>query len=482
MQAYVTTRGETDTAAAYGLRAGLLLSGTSPLMPLLLLSLSFVLWSWWQLQQVRSTETHQTPFEGALRMLRAHFMRRNERRRAGIAVETPGSVPAQSSTSTPHEDLVEEVRIARMRRADQRLSEAFSRFLPVRHAWLVVVLVIAVGFVLGQYRIRSPEQLILASFVPVPWLFDLVLFLGCFGLLMLLLWGVFRLYFGWVAVDELSTAIAEWPLYNAFARLPQYVRGLTTVGLIGSNDADKEGYAARELAQQVMSRLDRLRQSDPPRDVVNDTVNTALQSAAPADRDFHASRLAAASALSDRSRHLLTFKLLQGAVRSWHEAGTQAARDAELPTESRPLTRAVANALRSCEDYLAFEAVIYIESALLNIRRLALFLLVSLLSAVILIVSYPIEPSAFIKAAIAATLLLSVVVLFVVLSGMSRNALLSRLTGTVPGKLTWDTPFILNIVLFAVVPLMVLASAEFPGVRTLLFSWAEPALRSVVRF
>ena len=83
------------------------------------------------------------------------------------------------------------------------------------------------------------------------------------------------------------------------------------------------------------------------------------------------------------------------------------------------------------------------------------------------------------KLAFIALLLGTVIVLFLVMTQMSRDDVLSSITRTEPGKVSWDTTLVLNLVLFGVIPLLALVSSEFPSVRTFLFSWAEPMLRSL---
>ena len=75
----------------------------------------------------------------------------------------------------------------------------------------------------------------------------------------------------------------------------------------------------------------------------------------------------------------------------------------------------------------------------------------------------------------------TVVSVFFVMIRMSRNVALSRVSRTEPGKVTWDTTLILNIVTFGIVPLLALATSEFPAVRAFLFSWADPLVRAVAR-
>jgi hypothetical protein len=153
----------------------------------------------------------------------------------------------------------------------------------------------------------------------------------------------------------------------------------------------------------------------------------------------------------------------------------------DLPIEGAGATAAQLRAMRSLEEYVACEVVLYIEQYLLNLRRLCFFLFASLLILVMVGAQYPYQPHSVVSLASVLLLAFTVMSVFFVMIRMSRNAALSRISRTEPGKVTWDTTFILNLVTFGIVPLLALASSEFPQVRAFLFSWAEPLVRAVVR-
>jgi hypothetical protein len=71
------------------------------------------------------------------------------------------------------------------------------------------------------------------------------------------------------------------------------------------------------------------------------------------------------------------------------------------------------------------------------------------------------------------TLLGALLVLLVVFVQMSRDRIMSLLSGTVPGKLSWDASLVNQIVLFGVVPVLGLLGAQFPDVFRQFFSWAS---------
>ena len=453
--AYLTTNNTSDSAAAFALRVNMFASGVSPFAPVTLLSLNLSIWAWWQIQQVRSVETQRTPFEYALDQIRP----------------SQGTGQAEARTTV---DAGEGAHIRRMTRADERIIEAFTEFLPARLLWIPASIITASIWMIATGRVSFPDSIVFARFGFAALAYDLLLLLGPVFLLLSIIAATIRLYKGWKGVDELSSAIAEWPLLNAFARLRREVARLTRTGLFGPFERETEQLTENELAQRWKSRFNALlvRSGTSPSHSMDAAVST----------DVETMTATSGSAVSRGDlRRLRTNGLLLRTLNAWREFGTRPEDVGDMPSEAKALSRVQFAELRSAEDYLAFEAVVYVESILLNIRRLALFLLVSLITAVLLVGSYPLAPGSLIKSALVIILLFAVAVLFTVMTGMSKNALLSRLTGTDPGKVTWDTSFILNVVLFAILPLLVLASAEFPGFRDMFFSWMQPALRSFTR-
>jgi len=83
------------------------------------------------------------------------------------------------------------------------------------------------------------------------------------------------------------------------------------------------------------------------------------------------------------------------------------------------------------------------------------------------------------KAIFFAVSVMTVSGLVFVLLQMNRNDILSFITRTDPGRLSWDGAFTFNLALYVAVPLLTLLSSEIPEVREFLFSWVSPLLRAL---
>jgi hypothetical protein len=101
-------------------------------------------------------------------------------------------------------------------------------------------------------------------------------------------------------------------------------------------------------------------------------------------------------------------------------------------------------------------------------------------SLVLLLVTrlYPFQPRSFLSR-LSWFLLLAVVAVSVwTLLEMERHAVLSRASGSDPGKISWDASLVTQLVLFAVLPLIALVAAHFPEVGGPIFEALQPLIRS----
>ena len=75
----------------------------------------------------------------------------------------------------------------------------------------------------------------------------------------------------------------------------------------------------------------------------------------------------------------------------------------------------------------------------------------------------------------------AVMLLLVTVVQMNRDSVLSAITRTPPGKLSWDGSLVGSLVTYGIVPVLTAVSTAFPQVREFLFSWFMPLLRALVK-
>lgn len=427
-------------------------SGMSPLLPLMLCGAGFALWSAWQWRVTHRLYMATTAAEEmALEYARSE---------TGGALTDPLSRAASC------------VAVARA-----------SLFLihPTGFGFVLTTALLVFGWQVAEHQVGSVERLVLLP-TSFGWSYDALFWVGTYAMLVTGAWALYRISATWSALQSALAVLGETPLFNAFSRLPRHVSKLMSLNLFAKNGsaATRHAISGRwwELHRQLTELHAELRRPGAATlDRTNRDAAAALLAILRGDRHSEGDFCSLGTPV--RRRHL---RRTAGALRSaWRATDAMPARENSAPLERRAPIRSIGAALRTAEEFLAIECVLYVESVLHDLRLLSSFLLVTLLLSVMLLSSYPFQPQAIVKLAFIALVLSTVVVLFLVMTQMSRDDVLSNITGTVAGKVSWDTTMVLNLALFGAIPLLALLSSEFPGVRSFLFSWAEPMVRSVVK-
>lgn len=425
---YSFTGGIEATLTTY--RALHLTSGVSPLLPLVLLGGGFSIWTWWQLQQARQFN-HADHFEAGLRdVARAH--------------------DAAAAWRSAYRAIVD---------ARRGLNWMFPS---MGILWILLAAGLIASITLRRL-LPSLEVIAGTASSSVQW-FDAALWLGILSLLVSSSWAIYRLVHTWSGLAQFLDIVAGTPIASAFTRLPLDVVRISNLGFLGvRRDNRYDNRYAGELWTRAQSDAAAAGTADAS-DPAQQAVARELQRVGTTERGPTSVRRA--------------IDVLRSA---WEAARTRPDPVKEAPIELPGLSPLQTRALRSLEEYIACEMVQYAEQYVRNLRRLCFFLFASLLILVTVSALYPYQPHSVVSLAAIVLLAFTVISVFHVMMGMSRNATLSRISRTEPGKVTWDTTFILNMVTFGLVPLLALATSEFPAVRAFLFSWAEPLVRAVAR-
>jgi|SRR5579885_2388318 len=121
----------------------------------------------------------------------------------------------------------------------------------------------------------------------------------------------------------------------------------------------------------------------------------------------------------------------------------------------------------------------YIEWVLQHLRILALFLLVAILLATVLLSSYPFQPQSGVKMIFAGLLLVTVGSILTVGTQMNRDEVISRITRSAPGRVTWNAGYVINILIFGVVPLLAYVGSGVRPIRDGILGFMEPVIRTL---
>jgi hypothetical protein len=295
-------------------------------------------------------------------------------------------------------------------------------------------------------------------------------------------WAVYRIATTWGALQDALSGLSETPLFNAFARLPPHIAKLTRLDVFASSHTASVRRTISDRWHELIRELEELEHALRERAQPDTLTVSDIEAGSIVLGVLRANAPRGEFSEFAKDIRMRCIRRAACALRDvWRATDTVPKPTGDAPLEQRPPAKPVRDAIRTAEEFMAIECVRYIESVLHDLRRLASYLLVSLLLSVALLSSFPFQPQGIVKLAFIALLLCTVVVLFLVMTQMSRDDVLSQITRSEVGKVSWDTTLVLNMVLFGAIPLLALLSSEFPSVRTFLFSWAEPMVRSIVK-
>jgi hypothetical protein len=94
-------------------------------------------------------------------------------------------------------------------------------------------------------------------------------------------------------------------------------------------------------------------------------------------------------------------------------------------------------------------------------------------------VLYPFQSKQRVMAFIWTDILVGMAVVLTVLVQFERDAVVSRISSTTPGKISWDRDFVSKLVVYGLVPLLGLFATQFPEVGGTLLRWLEPVQKAI---
>ncbi|MEO8620653.1 MAG: hypothetical protein ABI625_06285, partial [bacterium] len=474
-------------------RAGELTGGYSPAMVLALSGAIFALWCSWHITRIEMLLTSPSVFELA-------------------SLSGSGGVPTWGG----------EYRRARWGPFTRRARTQLIVLMPDISSVGLFVVCFLVCVLVARAVVPSYEVLLFTRYdfpfttaagVPLRMtLFDVLARFGFTASMAATVWAIFRVTRVWQALQRTLDELGRTPRVTAFERLPRRIARLTRLGVIRPH-AQK---LVRSVSMTQWSHMRHLYARMSPeargeltsgiRDVM--LADGTLRSPAPYLEELMSPDTPGISTwepddfmtpkppVSSRRDETVALRFLFDLTDSAHrreparsEVTRILAHAEKGGTEGGPrsmsgqIRRTFGSRgrlwLRSAEELIAVQAVDYIQWILQHLRMLSIYIVISLVLLTELIWSYELHPASTLWMAVILIALAAVVTLVSVVVQMNRNEVLSRINGTTPGKVTWDMPFVLNLTLIALVPIVTFVGAELPWLRDGLFSWLSPLLRSV---
>lgn len=124
---------------------------------------------------------------------------------------------------------------------------------------------------------------------------------------------------------------------------------------------------------------------------------------------------------------------------------------------------------------LRYVGLIHYESA--QLKNLVVLLSFGFVLALAAVGSYPFLSRRECVWSLAGVFLVFGVGIILSFAQMDRDSILSRLSGTEPGKL--DRDFYFRVISYGALPLLALLASQFPSIGRFLFSWLEPGLNAL---
>jgi hypothetical protein len=133
--------------------------------------------------------------------------------------------------------------------------------------------------------------------------------------------------------------------------------------------------------------------------------------------------------------------------------------------------------IRVAEEFLAIRYLALIRAVLANMRYLMTFVSLSFVLAIVAWNSYPFEPRQFIDWIFTGMLAVLGGGIIIVFAQMHRDPILSRITHTKANEL--GTDFYIRIIAFGAVPVLTWLAYQFPGIGTTIFKLLKPGIEVI---
>ena len=402
----------------------------SPLLPLELLLLMYYMWSWTFIRKVRLSESKQVQIP-TLALLGP----------SGHGLEEYW-IDLRAAT----DEIIFNPKVGRA---------IFSAF-------IIVILI-----VLRPWEtLRSVEGKLYDALV-----IFLVLFI-C--LLIVMVWG--RYMFMWNRLRRILRGLERGPLRRAFSRFPDTYAWTP----LWYEDAERRAYAISARSLECIEALVARGGSAAVDRALCAEMRHAFQEVVSLDTDHGDAdeRSAAIHELQDIFNRAACAILRHDLAGHWAREGGSDTLDklaGENP-EKTALTRADQRRLLA-EEFVALRFVGLIHYQSSQLKNLVALLGVGFVLAVAAVGSYPFLAARLCVWSLAAAFVVFGAAIIISFAQMDRDAILSRLNGTVAGKL--DLSFYLRALSYGGLPLLTLLASEFPSFGHSLMAWVEPTLTAL---
>ena len=301
----------------------------------------------------------------------------------------------------------------------------------------------------------------------------------------------------WLALHQLLRRLMENPVSRALEKIAPYARD-SLVGVLSRppDDLLRLAAGARDFAGLVMEAralgFSPLRCAIEEATRKHDEVDRARAAALTLDRGdggallFEREAKLGSSVISSAARlSKLLRRVSRGRLNGTGGAAPTAEKEAavELSSNLTPVASKFSRQelvwLSHAESHVATVAALVVVRYVRNVRIFALTLTLCALTLLLTIVSYPFEPQRLLLTCLWVIMLSVVAVGLCVYVGLDQSGVMSRISGTQPGKVTLNGALAAHVVTWVVLPLVGVAAAQYPQVAKTLFQVVEPFAKAL---
>jgi hypothetical protein len=303
--------------------------------------------------------------------------------------------------------------------------------------------------------------------------------------------SLFRFIYLWSGLQRILRRLERQPLRHAFDRLPKKYYSWTPLWYSG---AARRTFVVLARSLQCLQKLNTTcpcELPELPEHVAR--LKTSLQKLFEAESqsqiDLSEKALAVKENLAETSSYLMS----QFLIPYWARVGDS--ESGQKKTETKCLTsgestevylrlgsKPAATTDEACnvelaEEIVALRFIALIRYVGLQLRNLVTFISAAFILSIISLRSYPFLGHRTIGWSLGVIFVVVGTGIVMVFSQMDKDAILSRITDTEPGKL--DKEFYLRIISVGALPLLTVLASLFPEIGRFLFSWVQPAVEAL---
>lgn len=440
-----------DEAKFFRYRCFDIAGGTSPVLPFLFLLIGLYLWCWIHVRRIQFGQAQH-------------------------AIVPAGVLDHQYYCG--FRNLV-----GLINRATQRTD-----FHPI--SLVIFFCVFAGGTVLLPQKYIAGIEVAARSVVTFDWLYIFTLTL----LYAVIFVSLFRFVYLWSALQQLLRRLERQPLRHAFNRLPKKYYSWTPLWYSG---AARRTYAVLARSLEGLRKLNRDHPSELPQLSTHVTaVETTLGSLFRAEAAGIIDLSEQSKNCKEAVRTASSYVLQEFLIPHWLRVG-----DSEVSSEITEKSSAGGGdskqiylqlgkkppagfdelekmeLVQAAEEVVALRFIALIRYVGLQLRNQLTFISAAFILSIVSLRSYPFLGHRTIGWSLTVIFIVLAIGIVLVFAQMDKDAILSRITDTEPGKL--DKEFYFRVISVGTLPLLTVLGSQFPEIGRILFSWVQPAVEAL---